>query len=248
MASLDSIRQKIDHAKTHLDLVKAEVKRYMDANQSEFVPNASSTPDQPTFTVKPKSPIPEIIGLIVGDCLQNLRTSLDYLVWELVLAAGNTPNKENMFPVAFKLKSFQDAVSAGRLQGVNPAAIALIESIQPYHDGQPDATSIAVLNELTNINKHRRLLLTDFSTISLRETTDKMAAWLSVGSPDLTTLAHNAGIGRVVTAEQMNMQGDLIPLVAFNEGAVKEMDVCFALEGLMAYVSAAVDCFTIFFP
>jgi len=248
MASLDSVRQKIAHAKKHSNLVKSEVQRYLDANQSEFVPNASSTPNQPTFTVKPKSPIPEIIGLIIGDCLQNLRTSLDYLVWELVLAAGNTPNKENMFPVAFKLKSFQDAVSAGRLQGVNPAAIALIESIQPYHDGQPEATSLAVLNELTNINKHRRLLLTDYSTLSIRELSDAMGVWLAAGSPDLTTLAHNTGIGRVVTPEQMNMQGDLVPFVAFNEGPIKEMDVCFMLEGLAVYVSAVVNNFEGFFP
>lgn len=248
MASLDSVRQKIDHAKLHLNLVKSEVQKYLDANQSEFVPNASSNPNQPTFIVKPKSLIPERIGLIVGDCLQNLRTSLDYLVWELVLVAKNTPGKKSMFPITFKVKSFQDALSAGQLQGVDPAAITLIESLQPYHDGQPDATSLAVLNELTNINKHRRLLLTDYSTLSLSEMSNTLDKWLKAGSPDLTALIHDAGIGRVVTPEQMKMQGDLIPFVAFNEGAVKEMDIRFMLDGLVSYVSAVVDNFEIFFP
>lgn len=248
MASLDSVRQKIDHAKLHLDLIKAEVQRYLGANQSQFVPDASSTPNRPMFTIKPKSPIPEKIGLIVGDCLQNLRTSLDYLVWELVMLAGNAPNKKNMFPVCLTPQAFLSAESGGRMQGVDAAPVALIKSIQPYHDGQPGATSLAILDELTNINKHRRLLLTDYSTLSIRELTDTMGLWLKAGSPDLTTLAHNAGIGRVVTAEQMNMQGDLIPFVAFNEGTVKEMDVRFMLEGLVAYVSAVVDNFEIFFP
>ena len=248
MASLDSVRQKIGHAKTYLDLVKSEVQRYLDANQSEFVPNASSDPNQPTFTVRPKSPIPERISLIVGDCLQNLRTSLDYLVWELVLAAGNTPGKKHMFPVCLTPDGFKSAESRGQLQGVDGAAITLIKSFQPYLDGQPSATCLAILDELTNINKHRRLLLTEFSTLSIRELTDTMGVWLKAGSPDLTALAHNAGIGRTVTAEQMNMQGDLIPFVAFNEGAVKEMDVRFMLEGLVAYVSSLVDRFDSFFP
>jgi hypothetical protein len=96
MASLDSVRQKIGHAKSYLDLIKSEVQRYLDANQSDFVPDTSSSQNQPTFIVKPKIPIPGKIGLIVGDCLQNLRTSLDYLVWELVLKANNTPGKKNI--------------------------------------------------------------------------------------------------------------------------------------------------------
>src|SRR5271165_1586261 len=138
MASLDRVRQKISHAKLHRDFVKSEVAEYLKANPYEFVPHASSTQNQPLFVLKPKSPIPEKIGLVVGDCLQNLRTALDYLVWELVLAAKNAPGKENMFPISLTAKSFQDAKRAHRLQGVAPAAIALIELFQPYHDGKPN--------------------------------------------------------------------------------------------------------------
>jgi hypothetical protein len=104
------------------------------------------------------------------------------------------------------------------------------------------------LDELTNINKHRRLLLTDYSTLSLSEMSDSLDKWLKAGNPDLTALLHDAGIGRVVTAEQMNMQGDLIPFVAFNEGAVKEMDIRFMLDGMVNYVSAVVNNFEVFFP
>ncbi|MGD0914007.1 MAG: hypothetical protein ABR928_19115 [Terracidiphilus sp.] len=248
MASIGSVRQKIRHAKLHLDFVKAEIQGYLDANQSQFVPHASSTPDHPTFAVKPKSPIPEKIGLFVGDCLQNLRTSLDYLIWELVLVAKNTPSKKNMFPICLTVQAFQSAQRGDLMQGVDSAAIALIESIQPYHDGQPSATSLAILNELTNINKHRRLVLTEFSTLSFSEMSDTLDKWLKAGSPDLSTLAHNTGFDRVVTAEQMKVQGDLIPFVAFNEGAVTGMGVEFTLEGLVAYVSGVVDCFEVFFP
>jgi hypothetical protein len=248
MASLDSVLQKVDHAELHLDLVKAEIKGYLDANPGEFVPHASSTQNQPTFVLKPKSPIPENIGLVVGDCLQNLRSSLDYLIWKLVLVAENTPSKKNMFPVSLTLKSFQDAQSAGRLQGVDPAAVALIEAFQPYRDGQPNATSLAILDELTNINKHRRLLLAELSSFSIQRLFETWDAWMKSGSGDLSTLAHDRDIGKILTAEQVNMQGDLIPFIAFSEGAVTDMEVGLALDAFVIYVSALVDRFELFFP
>jgi hypothetical protein len=211
------------------------------------VPHASSAHDKPTFVLKPKSPIPEKIGLIVGDCLQNLRTSLDYLVWELVLKAGNTPGKDNMFPICTTLQGFEGAQRAGRLRGMDPAAVALIEAFQPYHDGQPDATSLAILDKLTNINKHRRLLLTELSSFSMQDMLATWETWMKSGSPDLSTLAHDTGIGKVFTAEHVNMQGDVITFIAFNEGAVKDMEVGFALDAFEIYLNLLVDRFAGFF-
>lgn len=246
MASLDSIRQKIDHAKLHLNLVKSEIAEYLKANPGEFVPHASSTHNKPTFVLKPKSTIPEKIGLVIGDCVQNLRTSLDYLVWELVLKAGNIPGKDNAFPICVLPKSFQDCKGA-RLRGVDHNAVALIEAFQPYHDGQPDATRLVVLDKLTNINKHRRLLLTELSSVSVQRLFISWDAWMKSGGGDLSKLAHDTGIGKVFTAEQVNMQGDLIPFIAFNEGATAGIEVGFALYGLVIYVNELVDRFAGFF-
>jgi hypothetical protein len=246
MASLDSVRQKISHSEFHLNLVKSEIAEYLKANPGEFVPRASSTYDKPTFVLKPKSSIPEKIGLAVGDCLQNLRSSLDYLVWELVLEARNTPSEKNSFPICTKTKVFQDC-KAARLAGVDPAAAALVEAFQPYHDGQPDATSLAILDKLTNINKHRRLLLTELSSFSVQNMFATWDAWMKAGGGDLSTLAHDTGIGKVFTAEQVNMQGDVIQFIAFNEGAVKDMEVGFALDAFVIYANILVDRFAGFF-
>jgi hypothetical protein len=40
MASLDSVRQKINHVKLHLHSVKSEIQGYLDTNPGEFVPGA----------------------------------------------------------------------------------------------------------------------------------------------------------------------------------------------------------------
>ena len=85
----------------------------------------------------------------VGDCLQNLRSSLDYLVWELVLSANNHPRKNNMFPICSTADAFKDAVT--NLTGCSEFlshAVTLIQNLQPYHLGQD--WKKAIIAVLTN--------------------------------------------------------------------------------------------------
>lgn len=54
--------------------------------------------------------------MVIGDAVHNARAALDHLVWQLVLAAGNTPNRRTGFPVAEDDRNFRRAASA--LRGV----------------------------------------------------------------------------------------------------------------------------------
>jgi hypothetical protein len=247
MASLESVRQKICHSKLHLEFLKSELKRYFDTVRCEVVPDANSSKDRPTFSLHMKTPIPAKLGLIVGDCLQNLRSSLDYLVWELVLVSKNEPSKKNMFPICATSDSFQAALSGHRIEGVSPEAAKLIDDFQPYHEGEPNAHSLVILDELANINKHRRVLLTEISSISTGEMISIWKDWVSSGGVIPSKLVHNANFGKALTAEQVDMPGNLIPFIAFNEGAVKGMEVGMCMEALLNYVSEAVACFERFF-
>jgi hypothetical protein len=100
-------------------------------------------------------PSPLHLGVIVGDFLHNLRCVLDHLVWQLVELNGQEPTRQNQFPIFDSPEAYEKA--AGRyLRGVAPDHMALIETFQPYHLG-PNAAyhSLAVLRELSNIDKHR---------------------------------------------------------------------------------------------
>jgi len=247
MASLDSVRLKIRHTESHLEILKSEIKRYFDTGPCEVVPDANSSKDRPTFSLQLKTPISAKLGLIVGDCLQNLRSSLDYLVWELVLASKNEPTKQNMFPICVTSDSFQAALRGHRIEGVSSEAAALIDAFQPYHEGEPNAHSLAILDELANINKHRRVLLTEISSISTGEMISLWKDWVSSGGMIPSKLVHNVNFGKALTAEQVDMPGNLIPFIAFNEGAVKGMEVGMCMEAFMNYVSEALACFERFF-
>jgi hypothetical protein len=51
------------------------------------------------LTFKGTTDIPTRWSLIVGDYVSNARSSLDHLVWQLVLANGQTPDRNHSFPV-----------------------------------------------------------------------------------------------------------------------------------------------------
>jgi hypothetical protein len=100
-------------------------------------------------------PSPLHLGVIVGDFLHNLRCVLDHLVWQLVELNGAKPGKHNQFPIFDTPKAYKE--KAGRyLRGVHPDHEALIETFQPYHlDGDPSYHYLAVLRNLSDIDKHR---------------------------------------------------------------------------------------------
>jgi len=134
--SLDLVRQKINRAKVHLKTLDTEARRYLDSEMCELVFERNRNAKIDTQRLRILIPIPENIPLIIGDCVHNLRCALDYLVWQLVLAAGNKPEECNQFPICLTPKAFEDATinrkRSNRLKGVAPDAAAEIEAVQPY--------------------------------------------------------------------------------------------------------------------
>lgn len=101
-------------------------------------------------------PVPEEVPTIVGDCLNNLRSSLDYLVWQIVDTNQIAkPSKSNSFPICKTKKAYKDQLKAKRLRGVPQKAIDQIELLQPYKNDRNYLLNI--LNELCNKDKHRNL-------------------------------------------------------------------------------------------
>jgi hypothetical protein len=103
-----------------------------------------------------REPPLERLALVFGDMISNLRTTLDYLAWQLVLAAGNRPGRRTSFPVVRRAKDWE--VQSRTLRGVEQQWVGEIESRQPYHrPEQPSIHPLAILDHVNNLNKHRFL-------------------------------------------------------------------------------------------
>jgi hypothetical protein len=104
-----------------------------------------------------REPPLERLALLFGDMISNLRTTLDYLVWQLVLAGGSRPGRRTGFPVVRKEKDWE-VQSKAALRGVAPEWVAEIRALQPFN--WPERTAIhplAILDHVNNLNKHRFL-------------------------------------------------------------------------------------------
>jgi hypothetical protein len=113
-----------------------------------------------------QTPDPEW-SAIIGDCVHNLRTALDYLATQLVRVSGHTPNQKTMFPVMSRRPPSQSGLrrifgrKAGRVLvhgGVRDDILQVVDSVQPYH-GSRLGRHLWRLRELDVVDKHRQLLL-----------------------------------------------------------------------------------------
>jgi len=243
LASLNSVELKIFRAALHLKGLEPELERYFQGNPGKLVREPNSPADNPTFTFVAREEIPARFGLIVGDCLQNLRSSLDYLVWELVLAAKNTPGRHNMFPICSDPKTFKQALGKrNRLLGVHPDAAAEIEALQPYHLGKDFEKAVLwVLEDLTNVNKHRRILLTNLvagekhHAHTIIEKDGEL--WMSTGpgAPPVFDCETKFGPYPVIDGK-VHMDTELVAFVAFNEGPAKGMEITLCLNEWAVYI------------
>jgi hypothetical protein len=76
----DIVRYKVVRAYEHLKELEAEIGRYYDTNPAKMVRQPEGSPDQYIGKIVTDAPIPARIPLMIGDCVQNLRSSLDYLI------------------------------------------------------------------------------------------------------------------------------------------------------------------------
>ena len=162
-ASLDGIREKIKRAKEHIRNLDAEITTYLDGADhavtftTEFDPGKG---DYRRNAVVSGSAFPERFSIISGEVVHHLRSCLDHLVWQLVLAHDKeAPGDWLEFPIFWDLEKYP-AGARSKIKGISPEAADLIERLQPYHAvGAEKDHPLLVLHDLDVIDKHRLLIL-----------------------------------------------------------------------------------------
>jgi hypothetical protein len=99
------------------------------------------------------------LAIILGETLGNVRSAFDYLCWQLVLQAGNTPTSRTSFPIARTAQSWSSAVGSS-LKGVDRGWIREIDKLEPYHAVDPQLHELTVLDDMNNVIKHRLIPMT----------------------------------------------------------------------------------------
>lgn len=99
--------------------------------------------------------LPMEVSVIIGDALHNLRSSLDHLVTEAVIANGHEPCRENAFPVSKNEAGFKQSVLT-KLRGTSREFIDFVTSLKPYQEAGDGV--IFPLSQLNNLDKHMAII------------------------------------------------------------------------------------------
>jgi len=131
--NLRGCRAKIEWARRHFDTFKGHVDTFF--AQNPYVAAVRSDPEGSRYLVRiqnpPRMPSDEW-ALLIGDCVHNLRSALDYLVWEM--AGADPQDRTTMFPIFIDAQRYRGDAHI-RLRKAPEEVQAVIEKLQPYHCG-----------------------------------------------------------------------------------------------------------------
>ena len=107
----------------------------------------------PDDGIKVNMNIPISFGICMGELCYNLRTALEYLVFELVKLNSGVNQDGTQSPIEDTRKGTEWRLKRGWLKGVNGRHIAAIERLDLYKGCKWSAA----LRDLSNRDKHREL-------------------------------------------------------------------------------------------
>jgi len=158
---LDGCFAKLERAWEHLDLLHRELGAYLERGPYRVL--VQRKPDDAWYVATmfiEDSPVR--LGVVLGDFVQNLRSALDHLVWQLVLAQGGKPQRSNTFPIYRAQEDFIRDVICGpkhraALEGIDPQsdAWAYVEGLQPHHARDPRFHGLNLLRMFSDTDKHQ---------------------------------------------------------------------------------------------
>jgi hypothetical protein len=169
---LSGVRLKLGRAKEHIGAVRAKTLAFTEREpppfgfRTERTERADETVEYVLYAIVRDQP-PHDLAPMIGDVLHNTRSALDHLVYEL--APPRVRRRVNtQFPI-FTDECRYRVLGEPKIAGISGDERALIERVQPWNaSSQPDRDPLAILNRLSNLDKHR-LLIPFIATVNRTE-------------------------------------------------------------------------------
>lgn len=146
---------KIERAKKHLGDLESAIERFFKTNPYKVLIKDNSESGYREHKVVRADDLPTELAIISGDCIHNLRSALDHLIWQLVLANGGKPEDlRTAFPVWRSQADFESG-RPGDATGISDEALDVLYGLKPYKGGND---ALWRLHKLDIVDKHRLVL------------------------------------------------------------------------------------------
>lgn len=162
---LAGIRAKIDRSQHHFVDLHERIRLALDVSDRNNTPPAYKAEVEGQFVIIKRDkgePLDPTLPLIAGDCIHNLRSALDHLVYQLAIlnGCGTKGARNTLFPICISPVDFADIAKRKVAPFVSSTALAEIEDVQPYRTtNMPDTAPLWHLAQIDNADKHRVLIV-----------------------------------------------------------------------------------------
>lgn len=163
MGDIEVAKLRLNRAISHLNEFKQAADIYLNTNPFGTYTETYTENGENCIRLvyKVLQPPPPILGIIAGDCINNLRAILDNLVWSLGRIYPSTDLKAKgdklSFPICKTQTDYEKKIKQPYWMTIYKfpkVAQELIESLQPYNSTK-QAHRIGILHQLWNADKHR---------------------------------------------------------------------------------------------
>lgn len=174
----ESVELKLNRAEEHIDTLDAEIRTFLaDKPYGAYRTLEREGAEHVIHWSRCTQP-PRRLGLIAGDAIHNIRSSLDHMVVALAKfgASGigqvvsEQEERRLQFPITLSPIEFRNQVRGRALAWIPPPAVLIIEQRQPYLalPQSPKQFPLFELSQLDNADKHRGLTVALLSTSIVR--------------------------------------------------------------------------------
>ena len=152
--SLPDVRAKIKRANQHVHDLQAAVNTFAERKSNRVITEVDKKAGKTVFKAQITEDIPPEISAIIGDCVHNLRTALDYIICTAVVTNGRQITRRHGFPIALSQKKFEtDCVS--KIAGTSQEVARLVRRLKPYKGG---CEPFWIIHNLDALDKHQAIV------------------------------------------------------------------------------------------
>jgi hypothetical protein len=151
------VQLKIERANKHIIDLNSAVRSFLDSNPYEVRAERDPQTRKPVYYLARVDATPVCLATIAGDAIQNLRSALDHLAYQLYLVGTNDgpPSNHTYFLIERDATEYKRRLPP-KVKGMRQEAIDALCAIEPYKGGK--GHDFWVLHELNNIDKHRLIV------------------------------------------------------------------------------------------
>jgi hypothetical protein len=153
---LAGVGAKLERARHHLKTLNSEMDAFLGRGPYSFVLERGRRRTEFVLRAYAAETPPLAWSAVVGDFLQNLRSALEYLAWELARAeVKHEPDRKTSFPIYVKRKKF-DSDGRAKIGDLSRQAQDAIERLQPFNRSYVSSGGVVNVHAVKDLGRWYR--------------------------------------------------------------------------------------------